>query len=296
MPVQVTLDIFSGRPNPTIRLSGRDADEILSRAAAAGRSGPRSKLQSIPPVLGYRGLIIEQIGRPARGLPGSFRVAAGHIFPGGPKGGAVTTADPDLERDLLGRTAFIRRFDEPGLTPKHLHGDLERLLRIFELFPIKVRFPIRAVCPCAPVYEPAWWNDGGQRQSNNNCYNYGCNHRTDTFAQPGQCSGQIYTSITGPAVRDAALRDDLEDAPNNDNKCPAAGHLVALVIKPAGWKDFHWYRKGRNGRWTHKPGSTQATNLDNAGAIITDPRTADRGGYTEFITFMVVKHGHIRII
>ena len=47
--------------------------------------------------------------------------------------------------------------------------------------------------------------------------------------------------------------------------------------------------------WTHKPGSTPATALDNAGQPIADPRTADRGPYTEFCMFMVVMHGHIKI-
>ena len=77
------------------------------------------------------------------------------------------------------------------------------------------------------------------------------------------------------------------------NRCPEDGHLVALVIAP-GW-DFHWYRKGEDGMWTHKPGGTPATNVGNSGHLISDPRTADRGPYTSFCTFMVVKHGHIKI-
>ncbi len=81
--------------------------------------------------------------------------------------------------------------------------------------------------------------------------------------------------------------------PIANNKCPGEGHLVALVIAP-GW-DFPWYRKGRNGLWTHKPGGTPVTNLDNSGVTIPDPRTADRGPYTQFCTFMVVMHGHIKI-
>jgi len=36
-------------------------------------------------------------------------------------------------------------------------------------------------------------------------------------------------------------------------------------------------------------------NVDNSGHLIPDPRTADRGPYTNFCTFMVVKHGHIKI-
>ncbi len=90
-----------------------------------------------------------------------------------------------------------------------------------------------------------------------------------------------------------AVSDCLIDSPTANNKCPKTGHLVALVIAP-NW-DFHWYRKGPNGYWSHKPGGTQATNLDNSGNLIPDPRTADRGPYTQFCTFMTVKHGHIKI-
>ena len=156
-----------------------------------------------------------------------------------------------------------------------------------------IHWPARILCRCAPLYEPQWWNDGGQIQSNNNCYNYGSNYRTDTFAQPGRATGAMYTlPISCASVRPAAQVDELIDTPGANNKCPKEGHLVTLVVAP-GW-DFHWYRKGRNGYWTHKPGPTPVTNLDNNGVIIPDPRTADRGAYTDFCTFMVVMHGHIK--
>jgi hypothetical protein len=35
--------------------------------------------------------------------------------------------------------------------------------------------------------------------------------------------------------------------------------------------------------------------VDNNGATISDPRTAARGGYTDFCTFMTVMHGHTKI-
>lgn len=55
---------------------------------------------------------------------------------------------------------------------------------------------------------------------------------------------------------------------------------MALVIAPN--QDYHWYRQDRDGRWTHKPGRTSATNVDNSGQIITNPETANRGAYTQF--------------
>ena len=38
--------------------------------------------------------------------------------------------------------------------------------------------------------------------------------------------------------------------------------------------------------WTHKPGGTPATNLDNSGNPISNPETADRGGYTDFCGYL----------
>ncbi|MBL9031923.1 MAG: hypothetical protein JNM80_09475 [Phycisphaerae bacterium] len=288
MPVQVTLDIFSGRPNPTIQLSEREADELLGRAKP-GRALAKSDA-GVAPGLGYRGLIVEQVGRAARGLPRTFHVGGGRVFG---EGLAHRIDDPTVEADFLGRPEIARKFEVRELTPEVLRKLVRRRFEAIELWrPIKL-FPLKVVCPCAPVYEPAWWNDGGQRQWNNNCYNYGCNYRTDTFAQPGKANGAMYGAITGAQVKAGAIADALEDAPTANNKCPKSGHLVALVIWPN--VDFHWYRKGLNGRWTHKPGGTAATNLDNSGALISDPRTADRGNYTQFTTFMVAKHGHTKI-
>jgi hypothetical protein len=59
--------------------------------------------------------------------------------------------------------------------------------------------------------------------------------------------------------------------------------------------DFDWYRKGRNGYWSHKPGSTPVINVDNSTNLIADPRTADRGMYMQFCTLMAVMHGHVKI-
>jgi hypothetical protein len=94
-------------------------------------------------------------------------------------------------------------------------------------------------------------------------------------------------------VRPAAVADGLIAKPTARNRCPDEGHLVALVVAPG--SDFHWYRKGRNGYWSHKPGNTPVINVDNSANLIADPRTADRAMYTQFCTFMVVMDGHVKI-
>src|SRR5205814_7461849 len=140
--------------------------------------------------------------------------------------------------------------------------------------------PAAAVHEPPPLYEPSWWNDGGERQLGNNCYNYSTNHRTDTFAQPGRSRGAMFWELTGPEVEAAAVRDALVPAPQADGRPPPEGHLVALVVAPG--VDFHWYRLERGGGWSHKIGPAPVTDKDNAGNPIADPRAADRGPYTEF--------------
>jgi hypothetical protein len=137
------------------------------------------------------------------------------------------------------------------------------------------------IARCIPQYNPAAWNDADGIQYNNNCYNYGCDIQTGTYAQPGRATGNEYVNVDCHDVGNGAQSDGL--APVNCDEgcgCKECCHQVALVIAP-GW-DFHWYRKDRDGRWSHKMGGSPARNVDESGNIITDPRTADRGAYTIF--------------
>ena len=149
---------------------------------------------------------------------------------------------------------------------------------------------------CLPVYEPSAWNDGNGIEWNNNCYNYGCDIQTNTYAQPGRAHGISlgWNDMNCQAVTAGATADGLV-AVNCDEGCGCkeCWHQVALVISP-GW-DYHWYRKDRDGKWSHKMANTPATNLDNSLNIITDPRTADRGSYTIFCGCFCVNKTKVNI-
>ncbi len=146
---------------------------------------------------------------------------------------------------------------------------------------------VGVACCDIPSYTPTFWNDGGTVQSGNNCYNYGNNVRTDTFAQPGRASTGTAATMSCTDVYNAALADGLEPLPAS-GVCEGGQDKVALVVDPG--TDYHWYRLDSNGLWTHKPGQTQATNLDNSGNLISNPETADRCGtylcYTDFCDYM----------
>ncbi|WAR17393.1 IMSP1-like protein [Mya arenaria] len=140
-------------------------------------------------------------------------------------------------------------------------------------------------------------------EDHNNCYNYANNKITDTFAQPGRAgSCEIGTHPTGNDFKRAALCDGLKEILTpRDVPVPDSGwNLVALVFwppKPGSMLfDFHWYRLDGNSRWSHKPGRTVATNVDDSKKAIRDPRTADRGPYTEFVAFLETRQDKVLLI
>src|SRR5262249_58672742 len=128
-------------------------------------------------------------------------------------------------------------------------------------------------------FNPGFWNTPSV-QPHNNCYNYGRNWRTDTFAQPGRAHGADTNTMKCSNVTTAAMADGLK------KRCTCLGinewprRMMALVIAPN--QDFHWYREQRGGFWGHKPGSTAARNWDNNNNLVVNPETAARGIYTDF--------------
>jgi RHS repeat-associated protein len=127
-----------------------------------------------------------------------------------------------------------------------------------------------------PVYEPNEWNDRGKYQLSNNCYSYAWNrpygHPDYSKPQPGEATGQRFKHLTCEEVKAAAIRDGFKDP--KSGCCPNGYHKVQLVIAPG--VDYHWYRQDVGGRWSHKPGWGQATNVDASGKSISNPSSANR--------------------
>lgn len=127
---------------------------------------------------------------------------------------------------------------------------------------------------CLPTYEPGVWNDDYEIMDNNNCYNYGCDIQTNTYAQPGRAHGIFlnwpndmnYQAVTAGAIANGLVPINCDEGCG----CKECWRQVALVIAPN--HDYHWYRKDRDGKWSYKMADEPATNLDNSDNIITDPR------------------------
>ena len=152
-------------------------------------------------------------------------------------------------------------------------------------------------------FEPERWNADGttpmereetrKTQLKNNCYNYACMKKAGTEgtgekSQPGR----------------AASLGDLDFRPSNKNfnceeftrrlkadglnpidcdmECPPASHKVQLFLGGSSLggrplrNDFHFYKQDLNGKWSHKPGQTEAKNKDESGNEIADPNDADK--------------------
>lgn len=291
MSLKITFDVFSGRQNPSVLLTAQESSDLLARlgpvpAHPVGAAQPAAEVSK----LGYRGLVIEQVQPSSTNVPQRFRIAGATVST---SSGNLKTVDSSIEQSILTNAAILSR--------AAIAGDLANVIRTQSAAHAQAASTSAPtagslVCRCAPLYEPNWWNDGasgGAKQFWNNCYNYACDYRTDTFAQPGNASNAQWTHLTCANVGPAAVKDGLQNIKITAIKCPTEGHLVALCM----WEnfDYHWYRMGRDGLWTHKPGGMPVTNVDNSGHPITDPRLADRGVYVGFCGFMVVMHGHIKL-
>jgi hypothetical protein len=263
---EIELDIFSGRPNPRWTLDAAEGREFLTRLL--DRAVPMAPLTTRDG-LGYRGFICKATGNTAatlqsRHLPTSFRV----------RDGLAHSIDSDAETWLryTGHDVQVPGAAEivisKGIATK---ADPDSTMRKHKLY-------------FTSSTDFTDWN--GSHCGSNNCYNYASNSITDTFAQPGRGSGEMYHDITATEIHAAALRDgyldSIKDSPKKKNL------HVGYCIWPG--SDYHWYRQTKpmdgEERWTHKPGGTPARNYDSSGQFITDPSTCDRGPYTIWGGFM----------
>lgn len=291
MSAIVTLNIFSGRPNPRWILEDAAVEELRERIQREPQMTAAAPPGSVTG-LGYRGLEVrfDDSAEPIHihgGVVGTLAASPNLVDPKREIEQFLVNTMPDREKDAgLAMDREVR-----GLVRESIEKDLKARFTLTDLGGI-----IASLCPankgaCAPPYEPAMWNFA-PTQPNNNCYNYANDRVTNTFAQPGKYHNAQYTALTCASVQPAAVADGLVAAANFTTAV-ADGYYVALVIWPN--VDFHWYRQDKGGCWSHKPGGTAARNTDNANKIIKDPKTADRGGYTQFCSYMVTRPCKVRI-
>lgn len=265
MALEITLDVFSGRKNPTWILP---THEIRGISEKIEKSNPRKSLRL--PKLGYRGVKIS----PTPDASDSEREFLLQVSSSPEM--LYLSSVPEIEEYLLSLAGD--NVDEEIKAHVKSELDAPALKLGTSLFP-------KCFSVEAPIYDEDVWNVT-KVQPFNNCYNYANNRKTNSFAQPGRATNRSMTDMDCDGVQPSAQNDGLRAANNCDTPLAGGdGWYVALVIWPR--KDFHWYRQDKSGTWSHKAGSTEVTNTDNAGKYITDPRACDRGPYTDFCSFMV---------
>ena len=150
----------------------------------------------------------------------------------------------------------------------------------------------------APVYNPSYWNDSS-RIKKANCYAYSMDVicTTEMKLQPGQLAGQQFQYLTKASIYAAAQADGSylgngrSIVETTASSTPGSNQFkVALVIAPG--VDYHWYILNSNGRWSHKRGWTEVTDVDASGNYIYDPATCDRNysgaNYSQFCGYFMV--------
>jgi len=308
--LDVMFDVYSGRPNPSITLTGADAESLLAMLAPGEEIGPEDPADP-PAQLGYRGLVFDLHGNPRAGLPTTFRLIAGRLL--GP-GLRHWIADPSVE-DLIcspqGLAGLIWTEPEPlARLAAELATARTRRWWVGDDSPPSTQAP--TPCPGAPDAALGQWNDAEARglpctrlgpdwcrQCVNNCYNYATNTRSDSFGQPGYASGFFLFAapLDVAIVQRYSFYDGLLDAPYaTGTSCLGGLILVALALDlTPGDQDYHWWRRNSDGYWSHKPGGGAATDKDASHNLIIDPLLCNRGRYTTWGGYMVVTPGGVRV-
>ncbi|MGW2305926.1 hypothetical protein [Streptomyces sp. NPDC001809] len=307
MALRITIDMFSGRPNPSWEVGDPDRvdylEELLLRTPEA-----RGEVHSGSTGLGFDGVRVEFTeGSGREGLPQRFELA----------GGAAKDrfASAELATELVG-TMPAQLSEGGGIDHGTWYADAMRTTAVAEIgrtaqgdadaagtapsrpagqqqtgVTDEVREQVRRLADGSPfcafdsqVWAPEYWNHP-LIEPYNNCYAYAVAIRTDTFARPGRKHGyEIPATMQGFQVAVGLYKDGLSMY-GYPCQPPGSNRFVVGLCTGAfstGVRDFHFYRYHLEGFWSHKRAGNAARRTDESGRLITDPTTCDRGIYTEW--------------
>lgn len=150
MSTTVTLNVFSGRPNPTFQLDDKQSDELAERLKGL-QSFTEQRPSGAFGGLGYRGFSVSRSHTHPEGAL-DLRVHEGIVEQG--LHAANLTDEAELEH-------WLAQLAQPHLTPEvaeHLSQVLQPANRLRFPFP-----PLKLACPAnhahdAPAYNPGLWN------------------------------------------------------------------------------------------------------------------------------------------
>ena len=130
-------------------------------------------------------------------------------------------------------------------------------------------------------YEPEKWNYDDNIKVSHNCYSYALGkivRGLESKAQPGYASGFKHIENNNFSCKEFRKRLQ-KDSPGSylekfDNACLPGFYKVFLALDPE--NDYHWWRQNSDSYWSHKPGSTNVTDLDASNKKIKNPFLSNR--------------------
>ena len=238
--VKVTLQIYSGRRDPSWTLTPEQAATLADRLKGLKSIPVASSEPPETATIGYQGFTIE--GLEAPGIDGKELHLMGKSVEAGEGHFLSVGQDMDLEKwliDTAGRKLPSEskefalsllaksRNPEPEGSAEVPQGGLLSMIPVegegeLEVFP-DVEPREMSIMPKetgliakgrrmflkSPPYEPDRWNRPNYVKMNNNCYGYSTNRQTNTYPQPGEHCGRVLKTYTAAAVRRAVMCDGL---------------------------------------------------------------------------------------
>jgi len=278
--VKVTINLGGGAPDPQWTLAGAEAQALIDQLPAVPAVNVARPIPWYR--MGYRGFEVQILNGAADDVAAAATVVH-EIY-----------NMPFLELQLL-ISGYSHVSHE---VVEHVQGEVKRVQLSMAKGDHQQQLQVPSPLVCKPpvrgsdnntVYGPATDCDGCfvSNVGDNNCYNYGNDVATNTFAQPGRGTGQKWRVNTCDEMRASAIRDGLEwTGTTLPTANPKSGHFLALLIWPN--TNFHWIRFDSvpAGKWSHKAGGTPVKNVDNRGLPITDPSKSDFAPWTQFCGYM----------
>lgn len=271
----VELLLYSGRESPNIVISSNEYQSILNKIIQ--NTQPSTNHINNSHVMGYKGFQVINVKYP------KFYKLIKNL--------------PDAELYLLSK--FKEKLSQTVydyiISQIHKFKDLILLNKALPTTSVVKSeqyncnlLPIRGT-DSVPDFNPEKDNSGCfvENMALNNCYNYGNDIVSNTFAQPGRGSGRRSKILTCEDITEAAKSDGLKWVGKvlPSEKKPELGHYVALIMWE--FQDFHWIRLDSNGYWSHKPGKTEIINIDNNGNLIENPSLQDFSPWNLFCGYFV---------
>lgn len=225
------MAIYSGRPDPVWMIHPRHGSfkKIREHLNHVRASGNTYRQEHLPSHLGYKGFLVHPPDDEQAHLIVGRETA--HLQ----KALLDTMPEGLISNDL--RQKISRAIHSGDIRPNVPDASQVTLRRDTSQIPSKRVKVGDKIQHYAPKLNLPRWNEHFFIRFNNNCYNYGNDKITNSFAQPGDASGNPFADYTNEDLLSSAESDGLVpmDVADND-PCPEAPEqpncLVALFVAP----------------------------------------------------------------